>query len=83
MPSCERDADYFARDYDGVRRLAARTDPRLFRCRAVRRPFFYQDIRLPVTTDAACSDGLRISDVHARSVLFPLGSHQRCKTRNA
>ena len=32
MPSCERDADYFARDYDGVRRLAARTDPRLFRC---------------------------------------------------
>lgn len=45
--------------------MAAGTGPHAFLDRAVGRPYLNQDIRLPVTTDAHGSDGLRISDVHA------------------
>jgi hypothetical protein len=64
MTCSDHDPNDFAWDYDGVRGMAARTDPRIFRCRAVRPPVFYQDIRLAVTTDALGFDRLRIPDVH-------------------
>ena len=65
MPGSDRCPNDFAGDHDRVRRKAARTSPLAFLRRAVRRPSFYQDIRLSVTTDAVGSDGLRIFDVHA------------------
>jgi hypothetical protein len=81
MPRCERDANNFASDADDVRGMAAGTSPHAFLDRAVRRPFFDQDIGPPVTSDAPGSDGLRISDVHAQcTATFPQRAQPGCRS---
>ena len=83
LPRCERDANNFASDTNGVRSMAAGTGPHAFLDRTLRLPFFDQDIGLPVTTAAPGSNGLRLTDVHAQSVLRLSVSHCARRSANA
>jgi hypothetical protein len=78
-PRSDRDPDDSARNQDGVYDMAARTRPRVFLHRPVRRPAVYQDIRLSLTMDAPGADRLHVPDVHRRDLPKSLHNSRTCR----